>query len=66
MLREREETIRELGAKHQLLGYDHSPLEREKIIDFITRLTDLQRTQNNETDALQVRIAEPLIKRLSS
>ena len=55
VLREREETIRELSAKHHLLGYDHSPLEREKIIEFITRLTDLQRTQNSETDTLQVK-----------
>ncbi|KAI0702294.1 hypothetical protein BC835DRAFT_1404375 [Cytidiella melzeri] len=53
VLREREEAIRELSTKHQLMGYDYSPLEREKIIEFITRLTDLQRAQNNETDALQ-------------
>ncbi|KAI0345847.1 hypothetical protein BDW22DRAFT_1353452 [Trametopsis cervina] len=53
VLRDREETIRELSTKHHLKGYDHSPLEREKIIEFITRLTDLQRNQNNETDSLQ-------------
>lgn len=51
----REDTIRDLSAKYQLKGFDHSPLEKEKIIDFITRITDLQRQQNNDTDHLQVK-----------
>jgi DNA repair protein RAD50 len=53
-IEERETLIRSIGAKHHLKGYDHSPLEREKVIEFISRLGDLQRRQNAETERLQV------------
>lgn len=51
---DREELIREISAKHQLKGYDHSPLEREKVAEFVTKIGDLRRRQNAETDKLQV------------
>lgn len=46
--------IREIGAKYEIKGYDHSPLEREKVLEFITRLGELRRRQNLETDELRV------------
>ena len=55
---DREELIREIGAKYQLKGYDHSPLEREKVQEFIVKLGDLRRRQGAETDKLQVSIVE--------
>lgn len=35
-------------------GYDCTPLEREKVIEFISRLSDLQKKQRTEYDKLQV------------
>jgi DNA repair protein RAD50 len=35
-------------------GYDHTPLEREKVIEFISRLSDLQKRQRAEFEKLQV------------
>lgn len=54
VLEEREGLIRELSVKYQMKGFDHSPLEREKVLDFISRLTELQQRQNQETERLQV------------
>jgi len=34
-------------------GY-HAPLEREKVIEFISRLSDLQKRQRAEFEKLQV------------
>jgi hypothetical protein len=36
-------------------GYDSTPLEREKVIEFISRLGDMQKKQRAEFDKLQVR-----------
>jgi DNA repair protein RAD50 len=52
---DREALIREISGKHNIKGYDHSPLEREKVIEFISRLDGLQRRQNVELEKLQVR-----------
>ncbi|KAH8104626.1 AAA domain-containing protein [Cristinia sonorae] len=52
-LAEREDLIREIAAKHQMKGYDHSPLGRDEILDFIGKLSDLQKSQNRETERLQ-------------
>ncbi|KAF9643243.1 hypothetical protein BDM02DRAFT_1548809 [Thelephora ganbajun] len=52
-IEERETLIRSIGTKHHLKGYDHSPLEKEKVVEFISRLGDLQRRQNAETERLQ-------------
>ena len=37
-------------------GYDSSPLERDKVIDFITRLEELQRRQKAEFEKHQVNL----------
>ncbi|KAH0832358.1 P-loop containing nucleoside triphosphate hydrolase protein [Lanmaoa asiatica] len=50
---EREELIREISEKHNIKGYSHSPLEREKVNEFIYRLGDLQRKQLSEYEKLQ-------------
>jgi len=36
-------------------GYDYTSLEREKVIEFISRLGDMQKNQRVEFDKLQVR-----------
>jgi DNA repair protein RAD50 len=53
---EREELIREISNKHHIKGYNHSPLEREKINEFIYRLGDLQSKQRSEYEKLQSEI----------
>ena len=53
-IEEREAYIRELSSKHHMMGYEHSPLEREKVVEFISRVTDLKNRQNTETERLQV------------
>ncbi|KAF9219190.1 hypothetical protein BS17DRAFT_718386 [Gyrodon lividus] len=52
-LTEREELIREISDKHHIKGYSHSPLEREKVNEFISRLGDLQRRERSEYEKLQ-------------
>ena len=53
---EREELIRDISDKHNIKGYSHSPLEREKVNEFIYRLGDLQRRQRSEYEKLQSEI----------
>ena len=54
---DREKLIRELAAKYNMKGFDHTPLEREKVVEFINRLSELQQRQNAEADRVQVRTA---------
>jgi DNA repair protein RAD50 len=46
--------ISEISAQNNIKGYDYAPLEREKIIEFISRLNELQRKQKLEFGKLQV------------
>ncbi|KAH7924955.1 hypothetical protein BV22DRAFT_469854 [Leucogyrophana mollusca] len=50
---EREELIRDISDKHNIKGYSHTPLEREKVAEFISRLSDLLRRQKLEYEKLQ-------------
>lgn len=50
---EREELICDISDKNNIKGYNHTPLEREKVIEFVSRLGDLQRRQRSEFDKLQ-------------
>ncbi|KAG0697633.1 P-loop containing nucleoside triphosphate hydrolase protein [Suillus ampliporus] len=50
---EREELIRDISDKNNIKGYNHSPLEREKVVEFVSRLGDLQRRQRSEHEKLQ-------------
>lgn len=51
---EREQLIHEISGKHDIKGFGHSPLEREKVVEFISRLGDSQRKQRAELERLQV------------
>ncbi|CAL1713176.1 unnamed protein product [Somion occarium] len=53
LIADREELVRDLAAKHQLRGYDHSPLEKEQVLEFTTKLSELQRKQIIEADNIQ-------------
>ncbi|KAF9013278.1 hypothetical protein BDQ17DRAFT_1386857 [Cyathus striatus] len=50
---ERESMIREIGEKHGIKGYNISPLDRNKVIEFMSRLGDVQRKQRTELENLQ-------------
>lgn len=54
LLSDRMDLIRELAAKHDIRGFDRSPLEKEKIQEFTSRLSDMQRAKITETDNIQV------------
>ncbi|PCH40037.1 hypothetical protein WOLCODRAFT_162047 [Wolfiporia cocos MD-104 SS10] len=53
LVADREKLIHELAAKHQIRGYDHTPLDRKDITEFMNKLDDLQRTRVDEVDQLQ-------------
>ena len=53
---DREQFIHETGDKHGIKGYQYSPLEREKVVEFLSRLGDVQRKQKAEFEKFQVRI----------
>lgn len=52
----REVLIREISTRQNIRGYDHSPLEREKVFEFINRLNDLQDKQVRQLEEIQVRV----------
>jgi DNA repair protein RAD50 len=52
---EREQLIRDIGNKYGIKGFNQSPLEREKIVEFLTRLGEFQRKQKSDLEKLQVR-----------
>lgn len=46
--------IRDIGEMYDIKGFNHSPLEREKVVEFLSRLGDIQRRQQREFEKLQV------------
>ncbi|KAF7987104.1 hypothetical protein HWV62_291 [Athelia sp. TMB] len=52
-VQDREKLISEISRKHSMKGYDHTPLEREKVVEFLARLNELQRKQRAEYEKLQ-------------
>ncbi|KAF8505241.1 hypothetical protein BU17DRAFT_57979 [Hysterangium stoloniferum] len=52
-IKQREVAIRTMGSKYGIKGYDHSPLEVEQVAEFCTRLSDIQKKQNQDTESLQ-------------
>ncbi|KDR82825.1 hypothetical protein GALMADRAFT_112894 [Galerina marginata CBS 339.88] len=50
---QREQAIHEIGDIYGIKGFSHSPLEREKILEFLSRLGDVQRRQQHEFEKLQ-------------
>jgi len=49
----REALIRSVGSKYGIKGYEHSPLEGDKAAEFSTRVADLQKKQNQDTETMQ-------------
>ena len=47
-------SIRDIGEMYDIKGFNHSPLEREKVAEFVARLGDIQRRQQREFEKLQV------------
>ncbi|KAF8349440.1 hypothetical protein F5887DRAFT_914397 [Amanita rubescens] len=52
-MEEREQLIHEISGKYDIKGFGHSPLERDKVVEFISRLGDVQRKQRAELERLQ-------------
>ncbi|PFH54076.1 hypothetical protein AMATHDRAFT_852 [Amanita thiersii Skay4041] len=54
---EREQLIHEIGEKFAIKGFQHSPLERDKVLEFMTRLGEAQRKQRTEYERLKSDLA---------
>lgn len=52
-IRDREALIRSLAEKHGIKGYDHSPLEDDRVLDFELKLKDISRRHNSDLEKLQ-------------
>ncbi|KAF7792625.1 hypothetical protein EIP86_003722 [Pleurotus ostreatoroseus] len=50
---DRETLIRELSNRFHMKGFDHTPLEREHVAEFITTFTDVRNQQNTATEDIQ-------------
>lgn len=53
-VRERESTVRDLANTHNYPGYDYSPLEETKIVDFLDKLHELVRKAESDLKKVQV------------
>ncbi|KAJ3509992.1 hypothetical protein NLJ89_g4921 [Agrocybe chaxingu] len=49
----REQAIHEIGDTFGIKGFNYSPLERDKVIEFLTRLDDVQQKRRSELEKLQ-------------
>ncbi|WVR06574.1 hypothetical protein IAU60_003606 [Kwoniella sp. DSM 27419] len=52
-LREREAAIREVAKTHNFAGYDYSPLEDHKVMEFVEKMHELVRKAENDLKKLQ-------------
>ncbi|KAI0322043.1 AAA domain-containing protein [Amylostereum chailletii] len=50
---EREDLVRELASLHGIRGFEASPLDRDQVTDFTSRLDTLQRQKTVETERIQ-------------
>ncbi|KAG6818307.1 hypothetical protein H0H93_006082, partial [Arthromyces matolae] len=50
---EREQLIHEIADKHNIKGFNITPLEREKVVDFLSKLADLKNKHRTELERLQ-------------
>ncbi|KAL0961152.1 hypothetical protein HGRIS_006124 [Hohenbuehelia grisea] len=50
---DREELICTIAKQHDIRGFDSRPLEREKVVEFVSKLSDLQRKQKSQLEKLQ-------------
>ncbi|KAF8967155.1 AAA domain-containing protein [Flammula alnicola] len=52
-IQQREQVIHEIGDVYGIKGFNYSPLERDKVLEFLSRLGDVQRRQQAEYEKLQ-------------
>ena len=53
-VREREAAVREASKQHNFSGYDYSPLEEAKIVEFVDKLHEMVRKAESDLRKLQV------------
>jgi DNA repair protein RAD50 len=53
-VKEREAAVKEAADAHDFAGYDYSPLEDAKIVDFIDKLNELVKKAESDLKKLQV------------
>lgn len=53
-VKERESSIREVAKSHNFAGYDYSPLEEDKIVEFLDTMHELLRKSEADLKRLQV------------
>lgn len=53
-MRDRESAVKEAANAHDFDGYDYSPLEEAKILEFIDKLHELVRKAESDLKKLQV------------
>jgi DNA repair protein RAD50 len=56
---DREQLIRDVSEKYGIKGFSQLPLEREKVVQFLTKLNDVQRRQAAVLEKLQVGVTSP-------
>ncbi|KAG6878083.1 hypothetical protein C0993_012410 [Termitomyces sp. T159_Od127] len=52
-LAEREQLIHEIAEKHGIKGFNVTPLEREKVVDFLSRLNEMKNKHKMDLEKLQ-------------
>ncbi|KAF9475656.1 hypothetical protein BDN70DRAFT_955105 [Pholiota conissans] len=53
---EREQEIRHLAAKYGLKGYEQTPLERDKVLEFLARLNEVHGKKRSEYEKYQAEL----------
>lgn len=61
-LKDREAAVKEAANAHDFSGYDYSPLEEAKVIDFIDKLHELVRKAESDLKKLQVSFWSPMTR----
>lgn len=52
-MKDRESAIREIAKTHNFSGFDYSPLEDDKVADFIDKLHELVRKAESDLKRIQ-------------
>ena len=52
-LRERDSAVREAANLHDFAGYDYSPLEEAKVVEFVDKLHEVVRRSESDFKKLQ-------------
>ncbi|KNZ73056.1 DNA repair protein RAD50 [Termitomyces sp. J132] len=52
-LAEREQLIHEVAEKHGIKGFNVTPLEREKVVDFLSKLNEMKNKHRTDLEKLQ-------------